>query len=509
MIEIEPSSIDTLLKVPAEQRLDKPSVVPIGRLKFWSRRRHYDWMIQNVRFRLPLLATDLGTAFTIQILVASLLGMLGLHIAAPQQLSLLALQAFVMFLTFSAFKLYRSVGMHPVVELERVVSATAITFLTLLMIVVWRSDHDIANESLCLLITGLLCCLSLPSIRHLVRCKLGRTRWWRMPLVVIGGSDGVEALIKEIEREPHLGWKPIGFVEEFRQNWNRASESKFCLGDEEDLSDIAESESVFWGLVDNRLHPNSETQVFLDRYHHILPNLVSVVGGKGRTSFTFDIDCGGASGLCYRSSLSLYIPRLLKRLLDLSVSGLALILLSPLFLLIMLAIRLGSRGPIFYSQERIGLNASPFKIWKFRSMVPDADKVLQACLANDPKLRSEWSRTQKLTKDPRITRVGKLLRKTSLDELPQLWNVFNGSMSLVGPRPIVKSEIEKYGSVFWLYQRTKPGITGLWQVNGRNLTSYSARLEYDSFYVRNWSVWLDWYILLKTFRVVVLCEGAY
>lgn len=509
MIETQPSHYGSEQATSVEHRLDKPSILPVGRVKVWSRRRHFDWILQNLRFRIPLLATDLTASLSILVLSASLLGMLGLHINASLKLSLLALQACVLVATFTALKLYRSVGIHPVVELERVVTATIITFLTLLMVVIWRSDRDVENQVLCLTISGLICCLALPTIRHLVRCRLGKTRWWRQPLVIIGGSDGVESLINEIDSESHLGWKPIGFVEEFHKNWDRISSSEYCLGDEEDLPSVAEREGVFWGVIDSRWMSNNDTQYFLDRYHHVLPNLVAVLGGKGKTSFSLDIDCGGAAGICYQSSHSLFVPRLVKRLLDLFVSGTAIVLLSPLFLLIMLAIRLGSRGPILYSQERIGLSSSPFQIWKFRSMVPDAEKVLQNCLAKDPKLQAEWDRSQKLTNDPRITRVGKLLRKTSLDELPQLWNVFNGSMSLVGPRPIVKSEIEKYGSVFWLYQRTKPGITGLWQVNGRNLTSYETRLEYDSFYVRNWSIWLDWYILLKTFRVVVFCEGAY
>ncbi len=509
MIETQPSLYESMLTPSSEHKVGKPSVLPVGRLTLWSRKRQFDWIVQNLRFQLPLLVTDLFASLTILVLSAGVLVMLGLHINTSLQLSLLALQAFVLVASFTAFKLYRSVGMHPVVELERVVSATVITFLTLLMVAVWRSDRDVANQMLCLAIAGAICCLALPTLRHLIRCQLGKTSWWRQPLVVIGGSDSVDSLIQEIRSEPNLGWRPLGFIEEFQKNWERSSPSTYCLGDEEDLPGLAEREGVFWGVIDSRTMSNDETQYFLDRYHHVLPNLIAVVGGKGKTSFSLDIDFGGTAGICYRSSLSLMIPRLTKRLLDLVVSGAALVLLSPLFLLIMVAIRFGSRGPIFYSQERIGLNSSPFKIWKFRSMVPDADKVLQTWLKSHPELEEEWTCTQKMANDPRITRVGKLLRKSSLDELPQLWNVFNGTMSLVGPRPIVKSEIEKYGSVFWLYQRTKPGITGLWQVNGRNLTSYETRLEYDAFYVRNWSIWLDWYILLKTFRVVVLCEGAY
>ncbi len=509
MIKTESSRVETLPNVPAERKLDKPSILPVGRTKLWSKRRHFDWMLQKLRFQLPLLAIDLVASLTILVLVASVLEMVGFHIAAPRQRSLFALQGFVLIAIFTAFKLYKSVGMHPVVELERVVTATTIAFLILLAIMVWRPDRDVGHEALCLILSGFFCCVCLPSIRHLMRCQLGRLRWWRQPLVVIGGANEVEELIDGINRERHLGWKPIGFIEDFRQNWERSSDSIRCLGDEEDLPGIAEREGVFWGLIDSSSMPNSQTQIFLDRYHHVLPNLVCVVGGKGRTSFSLDIDCGGAAGICYQSSLSLLVPRFIKRLIDFVVSGIAMVLLSPLFLMIAIAIRFSGRGPIFFSQERIGKNSSPFKIWKFRTMVPDAETVLQTCLSNDPDLHQEWVQSQKLTRDPRITLVGRLLRKTSLDELPQLWNVINGSMSLVGPRPIVRSEVEKYGNVFWLYQRTKPGITGLWQVSGRNLTSYEVRLEYDSFYVRNWSIWLDWYILLKTFRVVVLCEGAY
>jgi Undecaprenyl-phosphate galactose phosphotransferase WbaP len=509
MIETQPSHYESMLKSVKESKLEKPSPLPVGRFKVWSRRRQSAWIAQNVCFQLPLLASDLIVSMTVMLLSAGMLDLLGMHISASLPFSLLILQAIVMVGAFTSLKLYRSVGMHPVVELERVVSATAITFLMLMMVVIWTSDRDIFQQMLCLGIAGSFCCLALPTIRHLLRCWLGRTKWWRQPLIVIGRSENIDSFIEEIEAESHLGWKPIGYIEEFNKNWDRSTSSTYCLGDDEDLPGIAERENVFWGVIDLRLKSNDQTQDYLDRYHHILPNLIAVVGGKGKNSFSLDMDCGGAAGICYRSSLSLMLPRLAKRLLDVVVSGVAMLLLSPLFILIMLAIRFGSRGPVFYSQERIGLNSSPFKIWKFRSMVPDADKVLQAWLAKKPELRAEWNSTQKLTNDPRITRVGKLLRKSSLDELPQLWNVFNGSMSLVGPRPIVKSEIEKYGSVFWLYQRTKPGITGLWQVNGRNLISYDARLEFDSFYVRNWSIWLDWYILLKTVRVVVFCEGAF
>jgi len=181
----------------------------------------------------------------------------------------------------------------------------------------------------------------------------------------------------------------------------------------------------------------------------------------------------------------------------------------PLIVLIMAWIKLDSPGPIFYSQARIGRNGRRFRAWKFRSMVIDADKLLETYLAQHPELRKEWARDHKLKKDPRVTRAGRFLRRTSLDELPQLWNVLQGEMSLVGPRPITEKEVEKYGGAFEVYKKVNGGITGLWQVSGRNDVSYEERVYWDQFYVRNWSVWLDCCILFRTIAVVLLSKGAY
>jgi lipopolysaccharide/colanic/teichoic acid biosynthesis glycosyltransferase len=164
---------------------------------------------------------------------------------------------------------------------------------------------------------------------------------------------------------------------------------------------------------------------------------------------------------------------------------------------------------VFYSQTRMGHDGRIFHIWKFRTMVQNAAEVLEFSLANNPELRSEWAATQKLRNDVRITRVGKVLRKASLDELPQLWNVIKGEMSLVGPRPIMSSQVAMYKSGYSLYVKMTPGITGLWQVSGRNRTTFAERVVYDIYYVRNWSVWMDIYLLAKTVLVVLTRDGAY
>jgi Undecaprenyl-phosphate galactose phosphotransferase WbaP len=180
-----------------------------------------------------------------------------------------------------------------------------------------------------------------------------------------------------------------------------------------------------------------------------------------------------------------------------------------LFALIALAIKLTSKGPVFYGHKRNGRHGKVFRALKFRTMVLDADRLLADYLVSHTELVPEWQRNQKLKNDPRITRVGKLLRRSSLDELPQLFNVLIGQMSLVGPRPIVNDEIVKYGRGYGLYQRVLPGLTGLWQVSGRNNTTYEERVAFDEHYVHNWSVWLDLYILVRTIKTVTTAEGAY
>ncbi|WP_416672717.1 sugar transferase [Egbenema bharatensis] len=198
-----------------------------------------------------------------------------------------------------------------------------------------------------------------------------------------------------------------------------------------------------------------------------------------------------------------------KFLIDLAATLIGGLILLPLIVMIAILVRLDSSGPIFYSQIRIGQGGHHFKAWKFRTMVRDAEQSLQDYLDKHPELKDAWIRDRKLRYDPRVTRVGRFLRRTSLDELPQLWNILRGEMSLVGPRPIVDEEVERYGSKFELYKKVIPGLTGLWQISGRNNITYEERVNLDAYYVRNWSVWLDVYILLRTLWVVITAEGAY
>jgi lipopolysaccharide/colanic/teichoic acid biosynthesis glycosyltransferase len=200
--------------------------------------------------------------------------------------------------------------------------------------------------------------------------------------------------------------------------------------------------------------------------------------------------------------------RAAKRAFDLGLGVTLAVVSFPVAIVIALAVVIQSGGPILYSQRRVGRGGRFISVWKFRTMVVEADAVLQQYLDQDPALAAEWRERRKLRRDPRVTGIGRLLRKTSLDELPQLWNVIRGDMSLVGPRPVVAEELCRYGSNSSLYLAVKPGVTGLWQTSGRNNTTYDYRVKLDSEYVRTWSIAKDLRIVLNTIPAVVRGIGA-
>ena len=199
-----------------------------------------------------------------------------------------------------------------------------------------------------------------------------------------------------------------------------------------------------------------------------------------------------------------------KRIFDIAFSLLILVLAAPFFLLCMFAVKLSSAGPIFYAHPRIGCNGKPFRCLKFRTMYLNADAKLQPLLASDPALMQEWKTYFKLKADPRITPIGKFLRKTSLDELPQVWNVFKGDMSIVGPRPLTQHEV-----VYYLKDKSskilsvRPGLTTLWIILGRNGLSLEERIKLEEFYVANRSFWLDCKLIVQTILLMIFPKGAY
>jgi undecaprenyl-phosphate galactose phosphotransferase len=276
-----------------------------------------------------------------------------------------------------------------------------------------------------------------------------------------------------------------------------------------DLDD-AELGAVLRSLADEAifLAPDSDSQAVAAR----LASRLSARGaefyykpaiGRVPTEKLDLLDAPPAEGLVLRigDSLNRPLAEMIKRLFDVTVAGLALLALSPALLVIALLIRRDG-GPAFFIQPRAGQSGHAFGCYKFRTMAVDAEAKLDAILAADPKKRAEWDAYQKLDDDPRITSVGRFLRKTSLDELPQLINVLKGEMSLIGPRPMLIEQMEMYGASLDAYVRMRPGITGLWQVNGRNATTFEERARLDDWYARNWSLWRDVVILVRTVREV-------
>jgi undecaprenyl-phosphate galactose phosphotransferase len=202
------------------------------------------------------------------------------------------------------------------------------------------------------------------------------------------------------------------------------------------------------------------------------------------------------------------LPRAIKRTMDLVLTSLGFVVLLPVMGVVALLVRRDG-GPAMFAHTRVGKDGQPFKCYKFRSMVMDADRALKELLERDPEARAEWEANYKLKDDPRITKLGKFLRSSSMDELPQLFNVIKGDMSLIGPRPVVEEELDKYyGEETQIYLSVRPGLSGLWQVSGRSMTDYEERVDLDARYIRLWSIWLDVSIIVRTLGVVVKRHGA-
>ena len=236
------------------------------------------------------------------------------------------------------------------------------------------------------------------------------------------------------------------------------------------------------------------------------PNLVGLPLGSVEISTLF---VEQVAIIKSKNNLSRWYNRWFKFCFDIVVTVTGSILLSPFILLLALLVGIDNKGRVIFAHSRVGRNGKLFSCYKFQTMVKDADKALVQYLSENAAARKEWERSFKLTNDPRVTRLGAFLRKTSLDELPQIVNVLKGEMSLVGPRPIVEAEMQMYGENIREYLMVRPGITGMWQTSGRSDTTYEERVQMDTWYVRNWSVWIDMKYLMKTFKAVVSKKGAY
>jgi Undecaprenyl-phosphate galactose phosphotransferase WbaP len=414
----------------------------------------------------------------------------------------------VFILVFAALGLYSGVSPSPADELRKSTFACILISLCLAVSTVSiRPNHLLFTWT----IGGamLLGIAFVPFAREVVRLKYSKSAWWGYPAVILGDEESGRLLIQTLHKQMDLALKPVALLCP-----NPGAASHVC-----GVPVISESDLSAW-----QPYLKGRGYALLTSATASRDRLMNIISGN-RRSFPhvlivpeiWEFSCfsvspknfGGVLGLEIRDNIFQPGKQLVKNLLDCLLTLLILIFAAPLVLLIALAIKIDSPGPVFYTQRRVGRGGAEFRAWKFRSMVSDADTILAQYLATHPGLLAEWEQNHKLRVDPRVTRVGKFLRRSSLDELPQLWNVIRGEMSLVGPRPIVREEIPRYGKYFDLYTSVKSGLTGLWQVSGRSETSYAERVAFDTFYIRNWSVWMDLYILFRTIGVLCLRTGAY
>ncbi len=395
-------------------------------------------------------------------------------------------------LAYAATGLYPGFGRNPAEELRLLTVATCVVYPALAVTVFLQKDAATYSRGV-FVIAWLQTLAFVPMLRLIVRSTCARKSWWGYPVVVVGAAPSAIEIAASLTRQPELGLKPAA-----------------VLDDPELAAPLALDHGirhVIFILAGTSQHRARE---FFDRCSELFPNIIVIPEMAGLSSLWVETrDLNGVLGLGVQQRLLMPGPRVIKRALDLGLVAVLGTVALPFIALIALAIKITSPGPVFYGQIRRGRGGGPFIAWKFRSMYANAGNVLEEWLASDPSLREEWLRYRKLRHDPRITPLGRFLRRTSLDELPQLWNIVRGQMSFVGPRPIVAEEMSRYGDGFALYAKVTPGLSGMWQVSGRNNLSYEQRVKLDLYYVRNWSVWLDLHILFRTIRVVVLGDGAY
>jgi Undecaprenyl-phosphate galactose phosphotransferase WbaP len=361
------------------------------------------------------------------------------------------------------------------------------------------------------------CALSMvliPIVRSAVRRLCSRFDWWGQPLLILGGHDTGWHKHHYFRSRPYLGLRPVGVVDDLdEESQFRYGKRPEYLGALKNAPQLAEQHDVYWAVVAMPSRSPAEVCQIIDRHAGNIPHLLVLADAGGLPSlWNHACDCAGQLGIQLQSSLLLPLPRIIKRLIDLTIVITGGVFCLPLIACIAAVVKASSPGRVFYRQERIGHGGRRFSVVKFRTMVQNAEKVLDSYFEEHPDMREEWERDSKLKNDPRITPIGRWLRKTSLDELPQIWNVLVGEMSLVGPRPIMMCEFEKYSmnrQGFMLYSKVLPGITGLWQISGRSDTTYAERMDLDSYYVRNWSPWMDLFILFRTVKVVLFQSGAY
>jgi len=409
---------------------------------------------------------------------------------------------------FGIFGLYPGFCMAPAEELRRyTVTSFLANTIGLVMSTGFNWGFDRNDEVF--IFTWLLSIPVLTVSRVLSRAVASRSPLWGVPAVIFGAGKEARVLVDRLLRCRWIGYRPGLMLNTDRKP-------------AEDYRGIPVIHNMAAGLDRAKKHGYSTALVaipaadhkrykdIIQRYVKAFPTFILFTDFAGFAGVWTSVrDFEGILGLSTTQKLLIHRNAITKRVIDLLGVIIGGSVLLPFFLLFMLLVKVDSPGPIFYGHRRLGKGGREIRAWKFRSMIADADKRISECFDRDSNLRNELNNNHKMKNDPRVTKFGSFLRKTSLDELPQLLNVLNGEMSLVGPRPIVEAEIRHYGSSWDEVSNVLPGMTGLWQVSGRSETGYAERVEQDMYYIQNWSIWLDLFILFKTIWIVVTGKGAY
>ncbi len=396
-------------------------------------------------------------------------------------------------------------------EARVLVKSVSLAAITLLAIVTLGKMGDIVSR---IVLVGLwTCSLFLFPVFRLWGKKWLYSAGIRKEKVLIIGAGNAGILAMEgLEREKHMGYHVVGFLDDDARKSGSTIHGKRVLGPVAEHRRLIRDFGIRTVIIAIPSLPPDKLSALTARVQNYATNTMLIPDLRGIALLNtdlFHLFLEEIFLISIRNNLKSVTNRFVKRLFDLTICICTLPLVLPVIGVIGILIMLESRGAAIYAHDRIGRKGRQFKCLKFRTMQRDAEEKLREMLESDAVLRNEWETTWKLRDDPRVTRVGRFLRKSSLDELPQILNVLKGEMSLVGPRPYLPREIPQISENSAVIGSAKPGITGLWQVSGRSDTGYRYRVKLDTWYVMNWSLWLDIAILFKTVRVVLKAEGAY
>lgn len=407
-----------------------------------------------------------------------------------------------MLIVFYAAGLYPGFVLPPADEVKKFAICCFFVFLGIAISILVEDAEDKWPIIAALVMAMPIASLLLPIVREFIRSNVGKMRWFGVPAVVYVSGDSGKAILDRLLERPDLGYKPAIIIDskaEYPNDYKGIPVFPPLV----EIDSLIKELGIKVAILSGYDRDTSEID-FYYRYTIQFPKIHDI-----NTLSTKVKDFGGILGFSSTHNLTKKFSLFMKRFMDLGLLLVSSPLTIPLTLIVALIVKLTSEGPVFYGHKRIGKDGKEFSCWKFRSMVIDADKQLEKILATNPEMRKEWERDRKFTNDPRVTKIGKILRKTSIDEIPQFLNILSGEMSFIGPRPVTEPELDRYGDKAQFILSVQPGLSGMWQISGRSDTGYEERITLDSYYIQNWSVWLDLWIIIKTIFVVLRGKGAY